>query len=205
MKYIYYCFILVLFNIECLGQDIHLTPVPGIFDSYDFHYEYAVNVREVLFKNLGKKFVSRIVVTPSFKPEYLLSFENKKDSIILLYNEASEVIWDVKDLSKVRALTFRCKVDAEFSDKVRKAIDHYLTEVRYPMEKYAGADGVTYQFFTFNQGYGIHAGQTWSPTKGARLSKLISLVDKLKGICMENNYTSKRNEVLNFCKVLEQE
>ena len=74
-------------GITTAQNDDHLKPVGGIYDIYDFEFEYYSKVRKVLFNGLTDSPEIRFQVIPSFIPESVLDIEfDRKNSLILETN-----------------------------------------------------------------------------------------------------------------------
>ena len=66
---------------EIKAQSDNLQPARGIFDCYDFQFEYYSKIRKVLFKDLNDSTEIRFLVLPSFKPESVIDnqfYRNKE-------------------------------------------------------------------------------------------------------------------------------
>lgn len=191
-----FCFI----RINSFSQFDHLIPVKGIFSSYEFEFQYNVPLRALLFKNLENKFIARIIVKPSFQPEYLISIEKLGDSFLLCYNTLSESFWYLKDTLKIKTNSRKINIDQQFSETIRDVFNQFIVNTKYPNEQINGADGTTYEFMTFKIGVGLRAGETWSPQKGTKMRKLTDLSNMLKDMCVNSNYKTQKEAILSYCK-----
>ena len=61
------------------AQSDHLEPVTGLFNDYNFQFEYYSAVRNILFKGLSDNPEIRFIVLPSFGSEDVLDIENEND------------------------------------------------------------------------------------------------------------------------------
>ena len=104
-----------------------------------------------MYRNLDRRFIARVIVTPSFRPEYLLCIQNQNDSIIMIYNVLSDVFWGSKDTQKIKVITYQVMVDKQFSDIIHQTFNYFLLDTHYPKESDNGADGVTYEFMTYER------------------------------------------------------
>lgn len=163
-------------------QPNHLVPVLPL-DDYDHR------ISKLLFLADGR--CGRMVVRPSFEPEYCLSVhaEITEDSVktheewemvpdeekvyVMTVTSASESIWD--SLSQSREETNDTdieisRVDRRISRDLAVAIQRVwakgLQLTRYPSAPQNGLDGTMYQFSVWVRGLGELRGETWSPQRG---------------------------------------
>lgn len=191
-----------IISVPCFSQSDHLIPVNGIFSSYEYNIEYSVPLRKLLYKNIDRQFIARVIVKPSFRPEYLISIEKHKDGVFLIVNTLSEQFWYSKDTAKTKTYTLKVLVDEQFADSIRETFDHCILNTKYPCDTLNGVDGTTFEFMTYNFGVGVRAGETWSPDKNTNMKKLTDLSNMLREACLKHNFKSQRNPILEFCSSL---
>ena len=61
-------------------NDDHLVPVEGMFDIYDYRFDYYSKIRTILFNGLSDSPEIRFLVKPSFTPESMLSIEIDRET-----------------------------------------------------------------------------------------------------------------------------
>jgi len=171
----------------------HLEPVRGIYEIYDFQFEYDLKVRKVLFDGLSDSPEVRFQVMPSFTPENVLDieFDRVKNKYYLIYHICEKIIWySDEDLENVKVSKFKAEIDKKSVDLIKSLFGTAISQVKFPPTIKegemisVGLDGENY-FFTINEyGYGIKSGTVWSPNKGSKMDKLITIGNQLIELAM---------------------
>lgn len=164
----------------------HLEPVDGIYDIYDYRFEYGSKVRRVLFNGLIDGPEIRFLVKPSFTPENVLSieFDRKNKKYYIIYHICEENIWYSKKWETIKVQKFKTEIDKESVALIKSLFDIAIAKVRFPEPEKdglitSGADGTTYYFSIFKEGYGVQAGTVWSPKNGSKMNKLVAIGNQL--------------------------
>ncbi len=180
--------VLILFSLICLNglaqslgssKDDHLEPVEGYFDMYNYRHEYYANIRSILLKGLAERAEIKYLVKPSFEAEYVLQVEldpqSRKNTICV--KKAKESIWYAKDKSKIEVETWRNSISQEDVDLIKQLYRNAILKTQYVVRDGMGLDGTTY-FFTVSD-RGMMSGQTWSPSGGTTMDKLVKISEAI--------------------------
>jgi len=158
----------------------HLEPVGGIYDIYDFQFEYYSKVRKVLFNGLTDKPEIRFQVMPSFTPESVLDIQFDRDNkkYYLVYHICEQMIWHSdKNWENVKVNKFKTEIGKESVDLIKFLFDIAIAQVKFPKEEIMGLDGTNY-YFSVDK-YGLKSGTVWSPSKGSKMQRLVDIGNKL--------------------------
>lgn len=166
-----------------LQADDHLQPTPGYLVSYSYATSYYPKLREVLYTGLGDSPAARVVVQPSFTPEYVLSIDQKEQTYYLTYRICQASLWST--LAKTGKLVAVDTKAVELNPKLAKVIARLfntaIAQTKYPGPvQRVGFDGTTFTFSAFQMGIGLQGGDTWSPPPGTHMGALVALTDHLK-------------------------
>ncbi len=166
--------------------DGHLEPMdPGLFTSRE-QFAYYQRVAETLFGDQPKQ-QARVVVLPSFEPEWVLEISTPLlEPVLLRHAIVSRPIWD--DMN-----TFECEgqvmkapkepihvsasessLDAELATKVLEQLKLGVQGTRYCPERGVHLDGILYCFQV-----GCYAGAAHSPGEDSYAGLLVRLAEKL--------------------------
>jgi len=179
-------FVLVFYGLTLYSyaQTDNLQPEKGIFSGYSFMDQYYIAVKKVLYDRLPLNTDLRIVVLPSFSPEYLISLDTKGSKTYLTYRIAKQQIWqDPKPNDRVKFNNYRIEFDPVLTKKIHELFVLAISQAKFDNLP-DGLDGTTYIFTTFKFGYGIIGGQTWSP-ETEKLSGLVAIAEWLND-CARN-------------------
>jgi hypothetical protein len=157
----------------------HLDPVAGIFDIYDFQFEYYSKVRKILFEKLTDRPEIRFLIMPSFSPENVLDIEydRKNDRYFIVYHICEKMIWDNKNWEKTKVFEYRKDINKESVDLIKTLFKISIAQTRYNYSGIMGLDGETYYFSYFEMG--LKSGTTWSPSNGTKMDRLVKIGLKL--------------------------
>ncbi len=190
-------FILAFFRLALCSnaQPDNLQPVEGLFSGSTFLDQYYLAVKKVLFDSLSLNTDLRIVVMPSFSPEYLISLDTKENKTYLTYRIAKQQIWQIpKPNDKVKFNNYRIEFDTSLTKKIHELFVLAISHARFD-NLHEGLDGTTYIFTIFKNGSGLIGGQTWSPTT-EKLSGLVAIAEWL-------NDCARTGTVMNKDKMLQ--
>lgn len=158
-------------------------PEEGYFSSYQHHDEYYGRIRHVLLDSLASQFAVRIVVVPSFSPEYMLSIEPGKtrSEFVLIHRMVSRSIWseqfNQKNYETIRVNERRKNIPQPLAPDLIKLFGMAVNQTRFPEQRSLGTDGTNYYVVVNN--FGLRGGYTWSPRRGSLMEKLVAIIDQL--------------------------
>ena len=157
----------------------HLEPVDGIFNCYDFQFEYYSKVRKILFEKLTDSPEIRFLVMPSFSPEKVLDIEYDRtnEKYFLIYHICEKVIWYNKNWEKTNVFEYRKTISKESVDKIKALFKKAILQTKYSESETMGLDGETFYFSYFEMG--LRSGSIWSPHEGSKMGRLIKIGYKL--------------------------
>jgi hypothetical protein len=171
----------------------HLEPVKGIFDIYDFQFEYYSQIRKVLFNGLSDKPEIRFLTIPSFTPENVLQIDYDKDknTYYCVFHICDTIIWYSKNRENVTVKKYRKAIEKQSVELIKSLYDLAISQTKfYEIEKDVngnelitmGTDGENY-YLSVNR-YGQKSGTVWTPCKNTRMAELIAisceLIEKTK-------------------------
>jgi hypothetical protein len=170
------------YQVEGGPQPDHLVPArrPG---------EYESKIAKALFATDGR--FGRMVVLPSFEPEFCLSVHadipeaslkkhdgwwsvpDEEKTYMLTLTYAASSIWgtipqggEKAKNESIRVKRTDRKISLELAVAIQRVWGKALQLTRYPSAASNGADGTTYQFSVWVRGLGDLQGETWSPQRG---------------------------------------
>ena len=151
----------------------YLEPISSYLFAHDYSQSYAIRIRRFLFKNHEGDNWVKMVVLPSFEPEYMFSLEQKNNGYYIQASKANKQIYSNKDLKDDKITNRSRKCSIKMAQELKKLWCDVLLKTRYPQEKPHGFDGVSYYFSAFKSGDGLVGsplgwveGKTWSPNEG---------------------------------------
>jgi hypothetical protein len=179
----------------------HLEPVNGIFDIYDYQFEYYSKVREILFKGLFDKPEIRFLTMPSFSPENVLQIDCDKDrkNYYCTFHICDSIIWynwydKNENLENMTVKKYRKAIEKQSVELIKSLYDLAISQTKfYEIEKdengneliTMGTDGENY-YLSVNR-YGQKTGKVWSPGKNTKMAELIAISDELIEKTKEEN------------------
>ena len=175
-----FIFILVFSGLALCSnaQPDNLQPEKGVFSGYTFLDQYYSAVKKVLFDSLSLQTDLRIVVMPSFSPEYLISLDKQESKTYLTYRIAKQQIWQIPNPNdKVKFNKYRIEFDSSITKKIHELFVLAISKSKFDSLT-DGLDGTTYIFTTYENGYGLIGGKTWSP-RTEKLSGLVAIAEWL--------------------------
>lgn len=167
----------------------HLEPVNGYLTSYNFQNESYSLKRVHLLDGYDDNPLARVFVLASFSPEKVISVDKVKDTYVLstrTFTRQLETIKQNKN-AKVERIESKKEIDKKLAILLGEIFFRVINETKYPKVEYRiingkearlvgrlGFDGETYIFSTFQNGFGIRAGQIWSPDSGTAMAELVA-------------------------------
>lgn len=154
--------ILNLFSFINLNAQ-NFEPNNSIFEIYDYQFEYYSKIRNKLFKNLSDSPELRLLVKPSFSPEYIFQIEKDKTNEIYIakLNIVNESIWYSKNYNSIIVNEYTAHIENKDADLLSKIYLKSIEKSHFPIKDFFGLDGVTYNFSVWDKG--IKSGTIWSP------------------------------------------
>lgn len=161
-----------------------------------------------LFAGLSERYVTQIIVTPSFSTEYIVSIEPEKDENFIFFRTFEKPIsQSYQEIEKglVRKVEYKQKITKELADLLKEIIFEATSKVRYPKNEYYyfddgrkiltskrnGFDGDSYYFISSMYSE-RRAGKTWSPSENSIAGELVKLARLMKAA----SYDPKVNDQL---------
>jgi len=179
MKKLIFIFALSGLFLYSNAQSDNLQPEKGLFSGYNpLHDSYYLAVKKVLFDSLSLHTDLRVIVMPSFSPEYLISLDTKEGKTTLSYRIAKQQIWQIpKPNDQIKFNNYQIEFDPSLTQKIHELFVLAISQARFESLP-DGLDGTTYVFMTYENGYGLISGQTWSP-RTEKLSGLVTIAEWL--------------------------
>lgn len=168
----------------------HLQPL----DPYPMDWEVAYTKQLSKYLDLKAPYLARMIVRPSFDPEYLMSIHGPPEDdypgvdsqgFFVSCTVSDKSIWysmrennSEKVEKEIKPTTSTAPLPAEVARKVYGLWNEMLLGTRYTRELNAGLDGVTIEFATH-----LKHGEAWSPSVGTSPALLWDLGEKLVAYC----------------------
>ena len=130
-----YCMLLIP---ALAGDDEHLVPEDSVFSEHQprktkQHYDdYEENVLRFFNEAFDRSVFARVVVLPSFSPEYVIAISSDDADYKLVYLETDVQLWPFEDLEEAQAREVAASNEAE-RRKAREVIQDlrsYIPESR---------------------------------------------------------------------------
>lgn len=163
MKKSIFVFILLLGFQNSFSQN--LEPNNSIFEIFDFQYEYYSKIRTELFEDLDYAPEVRLVVLPSFSPEYIFQIEKIKNNnhflAILRFPEIK--IYGTVEHGPVKNSIneYTSTIEKEDVEILKKVYLNSIRKAHYPIKDGMGLDGTSYFLSAWD--YGLKSATIWSP------------------------------------------
>ncbi|NQX81595.1 MAG: hypothetical protein HRT66_06340 [Flavobacteriaceae bacterium] len=157
------------------AQNNYLEPVSGIYDIYDFQFEYYSKVRKVLFKGLTDSPEIRFQIMPSFTPENVLDieFDIEKNKYYIVYHICEKMIWYNDELDKIKVYKYKSEINKESVELIKRLFEIAIFQSRFTENDRTGIDGENYYFSIYK--YGMKSGTVWSPSEKTNMRKLVDI------------------------------
>jgi hypothetical protein len=176
------CCSIYAWSAQAQQAEDHLQPSQGYFFSYPYAVSYYPKVQQVLSAGLADIPLARVVVLPSFAPEYVVSVDKKGLKYYLTYQVCQASLWAAlqKKGKPVAITTKSAEVSEELATVIQQTFNTAIAQTKYPKPvMQMQSDGITFVFSAFQSGIGLQGGETWSPSTG-NMGALVTLVDHLK-------------------------
>jgi hypothetical protein len=201
-KYLLVVIVTVL-SLRSNAQLDMLEPETGYFSGLNHQDSYYPIVKKVLFDSLQYNTDIRIVVMPSFSPEYLISIDTRENGkSYLTYRIAKQQIWNwpKPKNDQIECQKYIIEFDNIFAKKLHELFVLAISKARFiPPPKgdtfeVQGVDGTNYIFLTFVNGNGLIGGKTWSP-RSEKMSGLVVLTEWLND-CARTGTVQNQDKML---------
>lgn len=177
------------------AQNDHLVPAKSYFFSYGHEEAYYPKLREILYEGLATAPLARVTVLPGLTTEYLLTLEQEKQRMYLLYRTCKPSVWSTmpfnhpasqpQPTTRPTVETRKVAVSIELAAAVATLFNAAIAQTKYPEpETVQHSDGTTFVFSSFRRGIGLQGGQTWSPEAGTQMARLVAVVDQLQKLAL---------------------
>ena len=149
----------------------------SIFDSYDEHYHYLSSIRKILFEDVHPEYTpfARYIVVPSFKCEYVLSFDyHELPKYHLTLTKPKQSIWYTRNESNLNIEIIKIQKEIDSSDMklIVALIEKSIKQSK--VTNHSGYDGTNY-FFTNSQ----QTAKIWSPKTNTKTYHLIEIMNEI--------------------------
>lgn len=175
--------IIILFVSNIEAQN--LEPNNSIFDIYNFEFEYYSKIRNKLFKDMSDDPMIRLLVTPSFSPEYIFQIERDGNNEYLAkLNIANKNIWYNKEIEKIIVNQHVAKINENDVNLLNDVYSSIIDKVHHPIKESIGMDGTTYYLSVWKTG--LKSGEIWSP-KDSINKTITNITQELINEIKQNN------------------
>ncbi len=201
-----FAFIALFFTVKAISQSDHLYPARSYFTSYDYDDEYFSNCRKVLYKNLEKYYVARIIIFPSSDYECLFTVDIINKKYVLKLRQLSSRIWRTDSVNNIFVIDKTFPVDSIFASTLHSVFVKLINKCSY--EHPGGGcevDGNMYQFIARvgSDGFGpTISGVTYDCAEGKQMQTLIAFVQQLKKSCENNSFAKDRDLLMEKCRFI---
>ena len=166
----------------CADAPDHFEPSDSVLTAVEWSYQYHAALRQVLLASAPSDPYFRVVVMPSFFPEWAISIGRPsagRASLELI--EARKPVYSGKGPRTPGTTTSVADVDAFVAESLRSVLEKLLLDTRPcgTLDGRMGYDGVTYQFSAWLRGRGTLSGETWSPEEATRAGQVVKVVGLL--------------------------
>ena len=144
---------------------------------------YNRSLDSIVSARLGDIYLVRLVVTPSFDPEYALQVELAEQSYLLKVISFDQNLWYAKDVASISVLECIVGMETQFAEQMLEIVKHFMDNRISTVSFPCCVDGDTYQFEIRENG-AIVCGQVHEPAPNSPLGKLCSLCNLIKDCCL---------------------
>jgi hypothetical protein len=182
--FLFGCCCFYVLSAQAQQAEDHLQPSQGYFFSYSYAASYYPKVQQALYAGLSASPLARVVVLPSFAPEYVVSIDQKGPKYYLTYQVCQASLWAALQQrgKQVAIATKAVEVSQELATVIQQTFNTAIAQTKYPKPiTQIRSDGTTFVFSAMQRGIGLQGGETWSPSAG-NMGALVTLVDHLKQV-----------------------
>ncbi|WP_375447277.1 hypothetical protein [uncultured Fibrella sp.] len=193
---VYSLLVLICLTTNLLLAQDHLTPSIGFFATNGPEQEYYKLLRENLLTGLSDRPMARVIVFPSFSPEYLVALEQDHLEYYLFFRTCSKSIWSIRSMPEpLTLIEKKTEISPELGKRLNEFLFVTISHARYPPIEYIsfqgqkpvmafpmGVDGVTYRFVATMPDSDVRSGEIYSPEKGSLMARLVGVVDLMASV-----------------------
>ncbi len=194
---------LCLISYFSVAQD-YFQPSGGFFEGSRHATPYHKAVRDSLFIGLRNTPTVRVVVLPSFSPEYLIAVERYLTAYQLIFRTFDKSIRTSLDektgvMKPIKRAEWRRDISRDLGERLAEFFFLTTSEARYPPVEYItfpdgrkviarsiGVDGTTYQCVASVVGSDVRSGKIYSPREGSKMARLVGLIELMGMVAKEN-------------------
>lgn len=213
MRTFWLLLLLLLTVSSTLRAQDHLLPARDYFSMPAYLHTYYNLIQNRLLSDLSDRPLARVVVTPSFEEEYVVTVDKIGESYYVVFRIMDISLWSIKnDSARAQAETFiekRRRIGSDLANELNNLFFEAVSQTRYPSVKYDTLpdgrqitsrtvvfDGARYRFTAAGDGFEIRAGETHSPEAGTLMGQLVTLTNRMvafaKGSNKETEQTLKQ-------------
>lgn len=200
-------FVIQVSTASAIGHQPLLHPAPGIFESFDWHLNYLLKVREILYSDLCNSPAFRMTTLPSFEPEWTIEIEfpQKGPAIVRYVTVKERMIWQNKNPNSLKKINKTSQIPRDLATDIYELIGSNLQVVNYPSNPSMLLDGTNYIFTSFHVGQSYRSGITHSPEREWPTGKLVAVGELLREIALvgengRNNLIERLKETTRSAK-----
>ena len=208
-------------NLSSVNADEHLIPEESEFthlDRYDFDPYYA-NVKSAFKNAYDRNIFARLIVIPSFTPEYALAVAKEDETYKIIHFSPSHHIWAIESMRSYRndetidelassfpesvedvtVETCELNIPTKLGENLYKLWGEMLYRTRYidqrPIDSGEdstmtfGLDGTTYHF-AFEHQQQVLNGKIWSPDEESPTGQFVEITNLMKRACLNSDLTA---------------
>ncbi|MEZ0538493.1 hypothetical protein [Fibrella arboris] len=178
-----------------LAQD-YLEPGTGYFSANGSEQHYYKLVRENLFVGLADHPTTRVIVFPSFSPEYLVALEKDHLEYYLIFRTCNKRIWSIRGMPEpLTLIEKKIEISPELGQRLNEFLFVTISQARYPPIEYItfqgqksvmafpmGVDGIHYRFVASVPDSDVRSGETYSPKADSPMGRLVKMVDLMASV-----------------------
>lgn len=179
MKLFIAILVIVLIPYKCFAALIikdHLNPAQNLFTVPDIAGVYYLQVKKILLKDSPLYSVARMIVLPSFEPEWMISINKTSGGAFELeYVVVNQQIYANRQPDKIRVIKKSVAIPKDISTKIQAIWERALLGTQYDESMSFGFDGTAYIFSSYIQGKNFYVGEKWTPAENTYTGALTHL------------------------------
>lgn len=135
--------LLMLFFISfSFGQN--LRPNESILTMPEYEFNYYLKIRNKLLKDNYKDTKLKLIVLPSFKPEYTFRIIRSENEYYGVVTIADENIWYSKDIENLKINEFTSLIKNEYAELILNNLNEILSKTQYTEILNFTTDGIRF-------------------------------------------------------------
>ncbi len=165
----------------------HLDPLRSIFDLSDASLEYKYRLTYIVANSQNGQLICRLLVTPSFSPEYIIKIEKNTEKYFVTYLLANKNIWQTEKFDEIKFQKRRWEISKQNAGKIHNLFETSLDHTKSSDKTRKMTDGINYYFTSIGNGR-LRSGTKKSPKKGTKIYELIQIIESLVQTDVDYNY-----------------